>query len=1044
MSLPPICAECAGTIPAGSAENLCPRCLIATVLGQSADGQGHEEAEIPPGVRAPGQPARFGDYELIEEIARGGMGVVYRARQVSLDRTVAVKVLLFGRFSSNEFVRRFRAEAAAAASLHHPNIVPIHEVGEHEGQPYFSMDFIEGQNLADLAHDRPIPAGQAARLLETIARAVQYAHERGVLHRDLKLSNVLIGQDNHPFVTDFGLAKRLQQDGTMTGTGEVLGSPNTMSPEQAFPSRGEPGPTSDVYSLGAILYQLLTGRPPFLAETVEETMHLLVHSEPVPPRTLNPVVPHDLENITLKCLQKEPTRRYASAAALADDLLRFLQSRPVLARPTNPLGKIARWCRREPVLAGLSALLLLVFAAGFTGVLWQWRRAEQKSELLRHSRYTQGLNQAFAAFFAGNRSDALRSLQDLRPRPGETDERGFEWRHLWRLCTRGGFNSLPEKNQVLGAMAYSPDGGALAAYYWDDTLRLWDPRTQRLLFEVKDALSLGGFSADGRVFAASVKGGKTNWYRVPTGEVLRTTTGVGELVAVAANCRVAVALTPQATLQVLDLADGKVRREISGAFSRRSDYGWNARLGIAPDGSSLACGDRDGNRPSDRKGIQIWNLQDGTPRAFLDHAAELRCLAYSPDGKTLACGSGDGSVTLWNVATGLVDRAWRAHARPVLSLVYSADGATIATGSSDESISLWDAQTGLARAKTFPNPVGDVWSLAFSPDGRHLASGSRDSEARLWSLAGPETTDSVSGALASERGNVTFSRDGRQIAGGSADGAVRVWEVETLRQRNALPDARSVLGFSNDGKKLLTLTDDGVAQWWDLGTNAKERTIRCAGDMSTVKAVDFSQGKQLTALGYADGMIRLVEMQSGTTVASWQAHHQAILSVAFSPDESKLVSGGSDRVLTVWDWQTQRRLASKEGSHRGAIWSVAFSRDGTLVASGCGSDMVKLWHASDLQSAVTPMPYHKSAIRALAFSPDRNTLASGSEDATVKLLSVRDHSEMATLPQDSTVRQVLFSPDGNTLAVVTEKGTLSLLRTLSLAEADRTIRGGAE
>src|SRR5439155_16620001 len=270
-------------------------------------------------------PRRLGDYDLIEEIARGGMGVVFRARQRSLNRIVAVKLLLSGQFASKQFLERFRAEAQMTARLQHPNIVPVYEVGEANGQPFFSMELVQGQNLAELVRDQPLAPDRAADYMKAIAEAVHYAHGEGILHRDLKPANVLIDGFDNPRVTDFGLAKQLQGDSELTLTGLVIGSPSFASPEQAAGLRDKVGSESDVYALGAILYYLLTGRPPFQAATVAETVHQVKNSEPVSPHSLNPAIPRDLETICLKCLAKESARRYLTAEHFAGELGRFLR-----------------------------------------------------------------------------------------------------------------------------------------------------------------------------------------------------------------------------------------------------------------------------------------------------------------------------------------------------------------------------------------------------------------------------------------------------------------------------------------------------------------------------------------------------------------------------------------------------------------------------------------------------------------------------------------------------------------------------------------------
>src|SRR6188474_2668857 len=352
------CEECGAELNATMPGGLCPRCLFGMGLHLIDSGAGDGIVKFADAPReSVERPRQFGDYELLEEIARGGMGVVYRARQISLDRIVAVKMLLFGQFSSDQFVRRFKAEAEAAAALQHPNIVAIHEIGEHDGQHYFSMNYIEGRDLAEIVRERPMPSREAATLLRVLAQAVHYAHQRGVLHRDLKPSNVLIDDSGQPRLTDFGLAKRFESDASLSVTGQILGSPNYMPPEQAAPDRGPVSPASDVYSLGAILYHLVTGRAPFVADSLESTVLALLQTEPIAPRLLNNDVPRDIETICLKCLEKNPQRRYTSAEALAEDLDRYLRGEHIRARPIGAFEKFGRWCRRKPALAAAIALL---------------------------------------------------------------------------------------------------------------------------------------------------------------------------------------------------------------------------------------------------------------------------------------------------------------------------------------------------------------------------------------------------------------------------------------------------------------------------------------------------------------------------------------------------------------------------------------------------------------------------------------------------------------------------------------------------------------
>jgi serine/threonine protein kinase len=325
----------------------------------------------------PGTKVRyFGDYELLEEIARGGMGVVYKARQLSLQRVVALKMILAGQLAGESEVQRFLREAQTAANLQHPNIVAIHEVGQHEGQYYFSMDYVEGRSLAELVRDHPLPPAQAVRYVQIVAGAIQFAHRQGTLHRDLKPANILIDKADVPRVTDFGLARPLDKDTGLTASGAVVGTPSYMPPEQASAASGQLGPASDVYSLGAVLYELVTGRPPFRAATQLDTLLQVLEAEPAAPRLLNPGLSRDLETVILKCLAKEPGKRYASAQDLAEDLQAVREGRPVKARRPSLPERLGSWVKQQGrtfkisiAAAGVAILVLLAVL-----LILDWRR----------------------------------------------------------------------------------------------------------------------------------------------------------------------------------------------------------------------------------------------------------------------------------------------------------------------------------------------------------------------------------------------------------------------------------------------------------------------------------------------------------------------------------------------------------------------------------------------------------------------------------------------------------------------------------------------
>jgi eukaryotic-like serine/threonine-protein kinase len=368
-SVAKVCTKCGATISAESPRGFCGVCLFKTGLGDFADGK------IESGIAA-SVPIDFGDYELLEEIGRGGQGVVYRARQKSLNRTVALKVIGLGQWSSAPHLRRFRRDAEAAASLEHPQIVPIYEIGERDGSCYFSMKFVEGGQLDQVVRRQPISIRRAAELLVKIARTVQFAHEHGILHRDIKPGNILLDKSGQPHLSDFGLARLVEQESTITNSFDVLGTPSYMAPEQAAGRTKELTPAADVYSLGAVFYQLLTGQPPFAGGTTYETVRLVLETEPRQPRLVNPKIDRDLSTICLKCLEKDPKRRYLAAAELAEDVERWLQHEPIRARPTGFFTRGRKWVRRNPTSTLLAASLIALTAAA-AWIVW-------KSEFVHH------------------------------------------------------------------------------------------------------------------------------------------------------------------------------------------------------------------------------------------------------------------------------------------------------------------------------------------------------------------------------------------------------------------------------------------------------------------------------------------------------------------------------------------------------------------------------------------------------------------------------------------------------------------------------------
>jgi len=761
----------------------------------------------------------FGDYELLEEIARGGMGVIYKARQVSLDRIVAIKMIRAGRLASDVDVRRFHAEAEAAANLQHPNIVAIHEVGEHEGRHYFSMDYIEGRSLEEMLRENPLPAGRAAGYARAIAEAVEYAHRQGTLHRDLKPSNVLIDRHDQPQITDFGLAKRVRKSDDLTKTGEVMGTPNYMSPEQATAKQADVKETADIYSLGAMLYALLTGRPPFQADTPLAMLKLVAEQEPVPPRMLNRNIPRDLETICLRCLEKERRRRYPTARELADDLQRFLNGEPIHARPVGRAERLWRWCRRKPVVAGLAALVAgAVVVGGVVSSHFAAEAARKREEAdrrrheARRSRYSADMVKARQDWEKGDAGRLWSFLDGHRPKPGEEDLRGWEWYYLQALLHKD-LHTFRGHVGTVHAVDWSQDGSRLASAGEDHTLRVWSGVGGKPLGVLRGhsaRVTSVAWSPDSRHLASASDDGTVRIWDWEKSEVIATLTGHrGPVNAVAwrADGRQLASAGKDSKVKVWDVATGE--ESLSLCCGQRT--GPLSSVSWSPDGQRLAAGqggtttlwdvttgghrhvpDRSGLGPvwsvawrpdgqllavaNKQLRVQLWNpVTAEMESVLLDHKGPVRSVAWSPDGERLASASDDRTLKIWDVAAEKVAVTLFGHHAPVVSVTWKPDGTQLATASEDGTIKVWDA-TQVAEAVTTRRHSNWVIAVAWSPDGKRLASAHLESEVGIWD---PDTGDE----LTKLKGHtdrvwcVAWSPDGKRLATGGMDKTVRVWEA---------------------------------------------------------------------------------------------------------------------------------------------------------------------------------------------------------------------------------------------------------------------------
>jgi WD40 repeat protein/tetratricopeptide (TPR) repeat protein len=1022
----------------------------------------------PPTPAVTPQPTLPG-YEILGVLGRGGMGIVYRARQIKAKRLVALKMILAGPHAAGPELARFRTEAEAVARLQHPHIVQIFEVGEHEGLPFFTLEYVEGGTLARKLAGTPLPPKEAAALGEALAVAMEAAHRAGVIHRDLKPANVLLTGDGTPKVADFGLAKALGEESGQTHTGAVMGTPSYMAPEQARGSIMEIGPPADVYALGAILYECLTGRPPFRAATVWETLEQVRGQEPVPPHAFEPKVPRDLETICLKCLHKEPVRRYPSAQALAEDLRRFRNHEPIRARPVGPWERAVKWARRRPAIAALIAAVVLVGVAGLTGILWKWREADQNAvtafealgkqkeatddamasavkerkanEQLQLQLYVSTLHEAATALATNDTHRAEGLLLACPPAL-----RGWEWHHLLRQCRA-------ELFEVQGSgAAFLPDGKLVVAS--GQGIEAYDADSGRLVGSIP--LQNGGLlverlalSADGKrvAFCDGMTSKRVAVHDRATGKLLQILEGFREEVAAVAlspdGARLVTAGTrwkkakdgPSAELKVWDVATGKVVldvdvKEIRGAFRDAC---------FRPDGKQFASAGEDGK-------VRLWDAATGKEVGTLSgHEGAVNAVVFGPDGQRLASGGDDRIVRIWDAGGLEPVRLASGHQGPVRAVAFSPDGLTVASAGGDRAVKVWDRMG--RELATYRGHRAPVESVAFSPDGVHLASATATrSDIKVWDA----TTPPGSALPPLDDGQaVAFSSDGRRQVTGGRLGRLRVWERATGRALLTIEGPRGMvtaLAFRPDGKEVAAATGFAAAgtnnsslKFWDATTG---RLVRALTLPAAVWAVQYSpDGSRLAvrtgSFGKVTSTVRVLEVSTGRELFSSTVRQENSLGcpgVAFSPDGRRLAIAGTpdnDAQAGIVDLATRRRIVTLSG-HASKVLDLAWSGDRIATLGTDGS--VKVWDAATGALRWTlPLPGESTYGGGLAFSNAGEgpaaklgeRLAAFDSSGQGKVWELTEGKEVLTLwGDDAHLRNVVaFSADGRYLTVPGPNGS---------------------
>jgi eukaryotic-like serine/threonine-protein kinase len=1014
-----------------------------------------------PGLVEPGGDLpQIPGYDIEELLGRGGMGVVFRARHQRLNRIVALKMALAGAYAGPHERERFQREAAVVAGLRHPNVVQIHDVGDSDGRPYYTMEFVDGGSLAERLSGMPMPAHQAALLVGTLASAVEAAHKGGIIHRDLKPSNVLLTADGTPKIGDFGLARQQEGGATLTLSGARVGTPSYMAPEQARGLSHALGPGLDIYALGAILYELLTGRPPFRAETGAETERQVIEQEPVSPSRLNARVPRDLETICLKCLEKEPGGRYATAGALADDLSRFVNHEPIRARPAGPLVRLARWGTRNPVLVASLGMVSVTGLVAIATILWQWRNAveaRQQSELAvkseRWERYRSNISAAASALQLQNNSGTARRALEAAPE----EHRNWEWRHLKSqldnsravmpgtptdaflrrpiVSASGDQVAVVDRDartinlcetatgKVTGALighagpvavlAYSPVGKRLASGSSDKTVRLWDLAT------LKEVAVLRGhenpvdwlyYSPDG-LKICSVGAGAARLWDALTG---RTVAVLGGPVK-----RFGVIFTPDSRQLVIGIDrearvyDAQTGRQITALGTHQAQV---ARLVVSPDGKRIASSDHD------EKNIRLWDGVNGREIAVLcGHAFCPQVLAFSPDGARLASGGTypDVDIRLWESATGRPIAKVTGHGNTIRSIAFHPDGRRAVSASADQAW-LWDGVNG-ERLVQLRDNSGDLSNAILSSDGKRVITASADQTLRVWDSELGQLVAVLRGHTAVVH-SATFVAHSSLLVSVASDGETRVWDMKLAERNGILRGHHGFVydvAFSPDGTQVASAAWDGTARVWDVTTGRQSAVLQHEQrkrDDSIVGSVAWHpDGEQLATVTRGDA-ITLWDLGTGKPVqvfkaptGDWNGEARAV----FNSAGTLLASGSRDGSIRLWDVATGTPAGVLQG-HEGSVLDVAFNADGKQLASVGYDRTVRLWDLAK-RSAVTILPGDAEGYR-IAYDAAGRLLATSSRDGNVRLWNAHTHQELYVLPHASRVYGLAFSPDGTRLA----------------------------
>ncbi len=1056
------CTECGRVLSSNSLGDRCPSCLLLLALTPPPEEFIEETPVLPQGTAA-AERRFFGSYELVSEIARGGMGVVYRARQFDPEREVALKMIHPAGRATPAARLRFQVEVAAVARLHHPRIVSLYESGEQEGVCYYTMRLIQGAGLDECLADRKLAGDPATRvdLLIKVAHAVHYAHERGILHRDLKPSNILIDADGEPCIADFGLAKFQESDAGLTQDQSVLGSPSYMAPEQAA-GKGDAVTTSaDIYSLGAILYELLTGTPPFLARTPLETLRQVVEQPPLPLRKRVLGLSRDLESICLKALEKEPSRRYSSALALAEDLERWRRGEPVQTRPVSTMESAWRWCLRKPAwaaLLGVSLLSLLTLSVGSTLVARRLQLASDEThqvvrrlQLENAEGYLAGDETAKGlAVLAHLLRDQLdddvvgtRLMSALSQRSfavplvspwgsgAEVLAVGFttDGQFSTGVARNGAFRrlelatgqtwdaALAGPDEWLSAAAIHENGELAASAHADGSVRLWrtaKPQVSIAVLVHESPVRLLLFNRDATMLATVDQQNTVRWWRsaagrgwtgtrlpIPTDDTVNS-------VDFSPDGSWFASVSESGVLSLLPVTDGAekpLQFNLPGRGEMLAFDPASRRLAVASGWSALT----------------IWALDDldASPMRLV---LETTCtdLEFSPDGRFLAAAgwSSHNRAFVWDTTTGAQIGPQLLHQGNVTSVKFSPDGRELMTQGHDHRGRRWDTVNWQPLGATLVHITAPL-QVAYDATGRRLVTGSYSGVA-WWDLS-PPAGKPILLAHADRVIRGEFSPDGSTVATGTTAGRVHLWNVGDRSLRRVIQaqqDAVLSLRYNHGGDQFLTFGIKGTVRIWDAGTG--QATGFPLTHPAPIYSAIFSSDDQRLLTAGTDGIARLWNGASGERTGPDMNHGAPLIGAEFDQGGKRIVTYGENRELRLWDAQTGRPVGTPLlfGS---VVRHADFSSDGQWLVAAGQETHVGLWEAATGRFAGEPLRHQNSVLMA-AFSPDSAWLASASTDSTAQVVRLGAGTAPVLIQHSASVTQLSFSPDSRWLLTCSQDG----------------------